>query len=69
MILINWRSRIGKVRMWMLHAGWDVICACVHRRVTNHINMLADISGFSCHFGAKFQISLRYANLLITVRT
>lgn len=38
----------------------------MHRRVTNHINMLADISGFSCHFGAKFQILLRYANLLIT---
>lgn len=39
----------------------------MHRRVTNHINMLADISGFSCHFAAKFQILLRYANLLITV--
>lgn len=36
--------------------------------VTNHINVLADISGFSRHFGAKFQILLRYANLLITVR-
>jgi len=36
--------------------------------ITNHINVLADISGFSRHFGAKFQILLRYANLLITVR-
>lgn len=64
LIIILTSRRIGR---WMWIQLYPRRTHTVHKRVTNHISMLADISGFSCHFGAKFHILHVYVNLLITV--